>query len=368
MKRSRFLMFELEKGIGAAQLSLFNGIALAMLLNVTAVLPKFYTFFDERGQRRHPDEPESHAYVPMDYFFDVDAFVQALKPMVRVVPSLPVALQQFAREETKQEAHFINPLLWSNELPKFVDHFHMHNVLVLGSLAKKLVWNTPQLAQLRTLLHGALRPSERVSRYANHVQMGIQAFAKRKNLPQSYVSLQLPSGPEWTEYCRQQQLSEQVADFRACDLPTEGVVQVLEERQVGELSRLLYVATGMLSGAQLQLLHQQRFIVITKSRFTLDIQPDIANAVDIQVCKESSLFVGNLFSSFSFLQREAKLVAGQVERASYYNLDVDLPFDDLTKEEALRWDVLPFSATRGPTGAGMGAPSEGAAHAHGGEL
>jgi len=90
---------------------------------------------------------------------------------------------------------------------------------------------------------------------------------------------------------------------------------VLEERQVGELSRLLYVATGVLSLADLQLLHRQRFVVITKSRFTLDIQPDIANAVDMQVCRESSLFVGNLFSSFSFLQREAKLVAGQMERA-----------------------------------------------------
>mmetsp|Transcript_9692 Transcript_9692/g.28754 ORF Transcript_9692/g.28754 Transcript_9692/m.28754 type:complete len:86 (+) Transcript_9692:648-905(+) len=72
----------------------------------------------------------------------------------------------------------------------------------------------------------------------------------------------------------------------------------------------------------------------------------------MQVCRESSLFVGNLFSSFSFLQREAKLVAGQMERASYYNLEADATLGDITKEEALRWDVLPLGIGRdAPQGA-----------------
>jgi len=343
--------FELEKGIAAAQLSLFNGIALAMLLNVTAVLPRFFTFFDEAGRpRQRLDDPA--AFVPMDFFFDTDSFIAGLAPMVKVVRQLPPALAEFAREETPQEVHFLNPLLWSAELPALVEHFHMHNILVVGSLAKKLVWNTPLLARLRTLLHTSLRPSERVARYTAHVRQGMDAFARRKKLAPSYVSLQLPSGEDWTEYCRQQQLSQQVADYRTCDLPAEDVSQVLEERQVGELSRLLYVATGVLSLADLQLLHRQRFVVITKSRFTLDIQPDIANAVDMQVCRESSLFVGNLFSSFSFLQREAKLVAGQMERASYYNLEADATLGDITKEEALRWDVLPLGIGRdAPQGA-----------------
>ena len=53
-----------------------------------------------------------------------------------------------------------------------------------------------------------------------------------------------------------------------------------------------------------------------------------------------------MFSSFSFLQREAKLVAGQAERADYYNLDADSTLGDLTKEKALRWDVLPLGVDR----------------------
>lgn len=60
------------------------------------------------------------------------------------------------------------------------------------------------------------------------------------------------------------------------------------------------------------------------------------------MCKHASLFLGNLYSSFSFLLREAKLVSGESERASYYNLEYDATLGDLTREEALRWDVLPL--------------------------
>ena len=38
-----------------------------------------------------------------------------------------------------------------------------------------------------------------------------------------------------------------------------------------------------------------------------------------------------------------KLVAGESERASYYNLNSEATYADLTREEALRWDVLPWA-------------------------
>ena len=48
-------------------------------------------------------------------------------------------------------------------------------------------------------------------------------------------------------------------------------------------------------------------------------------------------------SSFSFVLREAQLAIGESERATYYNLDVtSQAAADLTREEALRWDVLPL--------------------------
>ena len=88
----------------------------------------------------------------------------------------------------------------------------------------------------------------------------------------------------------------------------------------------------------------QRFVVMSKARFTLDIHPDLTPAVEYQVCRRAALFVGNMYSSFSFLLRESKLVAGEAERAMYYNLDADATLGDLTREEALRWDVLPLGA------------------------
>ena len=67
--------------------------------------------------------------------------------------------------------------------------------------------------------------------------------------------------------------------------------------------------------SQVQHLHRQRFVVMSSARFTLDIHPDIASAVDLEVCRSSALFLGNVYSSFSFLVREAKLAAGEPERA-----------------------------------------------------
>ena len=252
-----------------------------------------------------------------------------------------------ARPPSAQDVDFINPLLSSRELLRLADHFHQHNALRLRSPAKALVWNTPKLARLRVLLHSALRPSARVAMYTSHVVSSMEKFAQLKGLSPAFVALQLPHGPEWSEYCRREARSAGAAEaaWRRCDLGAAEITQVLEERQAGEVSRLLYVATPFLNVSQIKQLHQQRFAVMTKARFTLEMQPDVASAVDLFVCKRAALYAGNMFSAFSYLQREGRLAAGEAERAFYYNMEADTPLDDLTVAEATRWNVLPFGAT-----------------------
>ena len=110
---------------------------------------------------------------------------------------------------------------------------------------------------------------------------------------------------------------------------------------MGDLSRLLYVA-GTLNISHIQQLHKQRFAVMSRARFTVDIHPDLAPAVDMALCRRAPLFIGNAFSSFSFVLREARLAVGESERAMYYNADHEATTGDLTPEEALRWNVLPW--------------------------
>lgn len=119
-------------------------------------------------------------------------------------------------------------------------------------------------------------------------------------------------------------------------------MQVLEDRQVKDVSRMLYVVAPVLNLSDVRDLHHQHFVVMTKSRFTLEIHPDIANAVDWQVSRDSSVFLGNMYSAFSYILRESKLTQGESERASYYNVDVEATAKDLTLAEALRWNVQPF--------------------------
>ena len=58
------------------------------------------------------------------------------------------------------------------------------------------MWNTPELARLRLLLHASLRPSAEVAAAADHVRAGIAEFAARKRLAEENIKkaeAQLPS-------------------------------------------------------------------------------------------------------------------------------------------------------------------------------
>ena len=72
-----------------------------MLLNVTVVLPRFHTFFNEAGEQRRLGDP--NAAVDMDYYYEVETFISTLAPMVSIVRRLPPALESFARDEAVQE-------------------------------------------------------------------------------------------------------------------------------------------------------------------------------------------------------------------------------------------------------------------------
>ena len=49
-------------------------------------------------------------------------------------------------------------------------------------------------------------------------------------------------------------------------------------------------------------------------------------------------------SSCSSSDSSSDSACSEGERAMYYNLDADATLGDLTREEALRWDVLPLGA------------------------
>lgn len=211
----------------------------------------------------------------MDEFYDCVHFSATLAPMVKTVRQLPPALAEFAADEEVQPIDFVNPALGSAnaqlDLARLRAHFKAHNVLLVGSTARRLVWNIPELARLRFRLHAALKPSSRVDELASHVIDSMRRFAERKRLPStSFVGMQLPLGAGWQEYCRQESLFSTFGAqggssgggggagggaraVGSCDMSAEEVTQVLEERQVGDLSRILYVASGVLNMSQVRM-------------------------------------------------------------------------------------------------------------------
>ena len=224
------------------------------------------------------------------------------------------------------------------------------------------------MAQLRLLIHSALKPSAQVEDIAASMHEAMEDFARRKKMPnpRSFVGVQLPTGIGWAEFCRQEMLSAMMsgsagggdgveaedralvdaraaAERQACDMGAAGVVDVLERRRVGsDVSRLLFVATGVLNTTDLKHFFTGSYAVMSRARFDLEMSPDLAPAVDMALCRRAAHFVGNFYSSFSYVLREARLAAGESTNATYFNLHRDATAADLTLEEAQRWDVFPL--------------------------
>ena len=55
----------------------------------------------------------------MDFFYDVDTFIESLSPMVQIVRALPPALEAFARDEPDQAP--------ASRLPRPHAHSHTHS-------------------------------------------------------------------------------------------------------------------------------------------------------------------------------------------------------------------------------------------------
>ena len=116
---------------------------------------------------------------------------------------------------------------WSrSDLARLSAHFRQHNVLRVGSVARRLVWSTPELLRLRALLHSALRPSRSVDSIASHLQETMLRFVRAKHGPgapaPAYVGLQLPLGTGWSEYCRQERRQLEILSADAADTPRGG--------------------------------------------------------------------------------------------------------------------------------------------------
>lgn len=350
----RFLEYTVCKGY-CNQLSAFlDGIGVAYLLNITAVLPEWYTNYltDTTGRGRY-DRTAQQAYaVPMGYFWDVDHLIDQLKGRVSIVHQLPDELR-------KDDALYMMPqaidAAVAGGLGTYRKLLREQRVLRLACKINVIQWNTPALGALRASVLAALRPSAELSAAVEERRAYATSVLQPYGLdlrPGQYISMHLRNEQDWRAYCEQEPKQWErtwIESFSKCYYGPERagaeLKRIMGRRQPGSASgtaaaaaaasepaqvpRVLYVGSGNLTveGAQ-ALMSAAGFLAVANEQVicvrgnSSDAAPptcsattspiadkrELRAAVDLQLLLGGGLFIGNIFSSLSFTVRMLKYV------------------------------------------------------------
>jgi len=361
--RALYLDIVLHKGFTNQVFALLNGLAIAHLLNITLVLPEMSTNYDyhmyagaDIQKMEYEDSPTFR--VPMSEIFDTEALRAAVSPWVRVVDALPEHLQgttMFSR----MPAHLVNPKRPETLWP-YLGAMQDALVLRIKCPLSSLVWNTPQIGELRKAAIAALAPGRAVSTVLASRLQSIRA-PSGLSAAAGYISLHLRVEEDWIDHCKKEPenpAKTQIESFEQCWAGggtvaerLDRVVSKVESSQGVRLPRLLYVATGQ-TDQDYGPFYARGFTVLSPANFSSNdlmaedgqVKRDLAAVVDYFIMRGGVLFVGNIFSSFSFSIRENYLYSRIPDASSvkcfYYNDPDPAPLLDITPTEALRWRVM----------------------------
>jgi len=247
-------------------------------------------------------------------------------------------------------------------------HFQTFSVLRLKCALHSVLHSNPDLGWVhgRTML--ALRPSRMVQSMVDVVQ---EKAAEITGGTGSYVGLHLRHEQDWRSYCKSEVQNDPsgtntgISSFEQCFFSAKDAAAVLEKRQVMKSHRVLYLATGLLSENTVKaferlnvtVLHRKNTWASSKKREHFHShRREIAAAIEFWTLRQSSVFFGNSFSSFSWLVRELDLLHngrlqrtddtiangdGHGTRAYFYNQPAAYTEHDVQPSETIRWNVLP---------------------------
>jgi len=276
-------------------------------------------------------------------------------PWVRVVNELPVHLQgdsQFGRIP----ATLVNPKRPETLIP-YLNELRNKLVLRVKCPLSSVMWNIPELGRLRKAAVTALAPSGQVARMVASRMQVIQRASAGWATP-GFIGLHLRVESDWIEHCKSERMhpaKTMIESFEHCWSSAEEVssrlVHAVQQTRQAE-PRLVYVATGQYD-QDFEPFQRRGFTILSPANFSSELDTfryedgqtmrDLLAAVDYFILRASALFMGNVFSSFSFSIRETffyrETIPMESLRTFYYNDKKPSPLLDITPVEALRWRV-----------------------------
>lgn len=361
---------------------LLDGLVLGKLLEVTVVLPVWYSSYDssDLAQAHTPAsnaryDTQGRNAVPMSRFWDVDALIAALAGSVKVVKELPAYLQGDP-EGTYIVSETVDPATTPRSLHRLQSVLARRQVLRLACVMRKVKYTTKEVGAFTAAVLASLKPSQEVADGAAKQLQAINGVLAKHSLaplaPGGYAAVQLRVGADWRAYCRGQAEKFGKDMVEPCSMGAAQVAAVVAasmapaaaEAKQG-LGDVLYVATGLalepsdaghlLSAGAFKAVAGPQSVCVRSAPDAAatcepvpDPQPDmpkeLATGVALQVLLGGKVVYGNVYSWLSWWVRLLKYAARdpleQPNDVIYYNVEPHTTALDMSRAESLRYGIF----------------------------
>ena len=294
----QYIRGDLCMGLSNQRMGLINLVGHSWEHDYTLVLPNMLSHFDWFSQK--------NISVPISVFYDIQLFRQTLKEL-----NIKYVDRNF-------------------KLPA-------NNVVKMGCLHKTFLWNNPARAAIRSRIELSLQPSRSVSAEVN------KALDQLENKP--YIAIHGRLESDWADYCVKEVLNPTVSHVQRVEecyvTPSDIVSYLLSLNIMPDYP--IFIAGGNLTDLKSSLL----FSGFTKVYSRVDLLGDVnlpnqlLASIDFELCVQSTEFVGNVYSSFSY---EVVARRGMFGRSNYYNFQ-SKDSERVESIEQARWDVFPRRST-----------------------
>jgi GDP-fucose protein O-fucosyltransferase len=333
--------------------ALFNGIGYAHSIGASVVAPMMFKSFEYSPDMSDDELMEMQAKkygVDIDTFFDFNTLSSTISPLVKLVRTLPDHL----KDAPRLNFYRLKTQPGSEAFLKEADDLCRYHVINIGFQQKTLHWSTPSLGYLRSLLYKGLKPSPQIARLVTialeQLKQKVTATTDADGDTHSQlIGLHMRTEYDYRMYCMKEETVPHISmvrDWRECWVHPARMAELMHARGQLNSRTIVFVASGSIPESARTAFHSYGALMFNKQQLLHSIEipssirfRDLWAAIDFFILRGLPTFVGSAYSSFSFAQREMKLLDGQP--AYYYNTPPEFTYRDVMHLESSRWDVRP---------------------------
>lgn len=305
-------------------MGLLNMIANAYRFDLIVVIPKMIADFNWFSDRISPGQQN---LVNLSEFYDSQFLESFLTNIgVRFIHNCPAYEKVLNDPHHSRMKRFLTKV--GNNTPAIVRFSCLH---------KTFLWDNTLFGRLRSDLEAALIP---ISSIDNYVQMALRILGP------NFIAIHARVEGDWKDYCKLETTNifvSKVAHFDDCFIDSQHIADWLVIKGIAKTEKI-FIASEKSSKVRssLQSAGFQNVVTRTDLIGQLNFGREILALIDFHICAASVLFIGNIYSSFSYEVKALRNLNGGISQyINFARARGNFTEDEI---ESARWDVsLRFS-------------------------